>query len=65
MLPVIRTDRAEADLDDILNYLDALSPPAAERFAAKVDQRSAQLGHFPELGRLREELAPGLTEHSA
>jgi toxin ParE1/3/4 len=60
MSPVTRTERAASDLADILEYLDQHSPPAAERFAAAVDQRCAQLGRLPDIGRLREELAPGL-----
>jgi toxin ParE1/3/4 len=60
MLPITRTDRAEGDLADILDYLDQHSPPAAERFAAAVDRRCAQLGLLPEIGRAREELGPGL-----
>jgi len=60
MLPVLRTERAECDLADILDYLDQHSPPAAERFATAVDQRCAQLGQLPGIGRPREEIAPGL-----
>jgi toxin ParE1/3/4 len=60
MLPVTRTERAEGDLADILDYLDRHSPPAAERLADSIDRRFAQLGLLPEIGRAREELAPGL-----
>ena len=60
MLPVVRTEQAEADLEAILTYLEGRSPPAAERFAAAVDSRCRQLGQLPEIGRLREELAEGV-----
>jgi toxin ParE1/3/4 len=60
MLPVTRAERAEGDLADILDYLDQHSSPAAERFAAAIDRRCGQLALQPEIGRSREELAPGL-----
>jgi toxin ParE1/3/4 len=60
MLPIIRTAQAESDLEDILDYLDQRNPQAAERFAAAVDGRCAQLSHLPEIGRARQELGPGL-----
>jgi toxin ParE1/3/4 len=36
------------------------SPPAAERFAARVDRKCQALGRIPELGRARDEILPGL-----
>jgi toxin ParE1/3/4 len=60
MLPVVRTHQAEKDLAEILDYLDERSPRAAERLAAAIDDRCNLLGELPEMGRLREELAPGL-----
>jgi toxin ParE1/3/4 len=60
MLPVIRTQQAETDLAEILDYLDQRSPTAAERLATAIDERCVLLGQFPELGRVREELAAGL-----
>jgi toxin ParE1/3/4 len=60
MLPVVRTEQAEADLVEILDYLDQRSPAAAERLAAAIDERCGRLGGLPELGRVRDELAPGL-----
>jgi toxin ParE1/3/4 len=60
MLPVLRTDQAEADLSDILAYLEERSPSAAERLAAAIDERCALLGQFPEMGRARPELGPGI-----
>ena len=60
MLPLIRTEHAEADLAEIFDYLDEHSPQAAERLAAAIDERGALLSQFPQLGRSREELAAGL-----
>jgi toxin ParE1/3/4 len=60
MLPVVRTDQAETDLVEILDHVDRHSPPAAERLATAIDDRCNLLGQFPEIGRTREELAPGL-----
>lgn len=60
MLPVLRTDRAESDLEEILAYLDERSPAAADRLAAALEQRCQLLGQLPEMGRPRDELAPGL-----
>jgi toxin ParE1/3/4 len=60
MLPVVRTDQAETDLAEILDYLDKRSPQAAERLATAIDDRANLLGQFPEMGRKRDELAPGL-----
>ena len=60
MLPVIRTDQAEDDLADILDYLDQRNPSAAERLAALLDERCQLLGQLPEMGCARDELVPGL-----
>jgi toxin ParE1/3/4 len=60
MLPVLRAERAELDLAEILDYLDQHSPLAAEQLAAAVDQRCSQLGQLPGIGRAREEIAPNL-----
>jgi toxin ParE1/3/4 len=60
MLPVIRTEQAESDLQAILAYLDERSPAAAERLATTIDERCRLLGEFPQMGRPRDNLAPGL-----
>jgi toxin ParE1/3/4 len=60
MLPVVRTDKAEADLEAILDYLEGRSPAAAERLAKAIDERCRRLGQLPRMGRAREELQPGL-----
>jgi toxin ParE1/3/4 len=60
MLPVVRTDQAETDLAEIFDYLDEHNTQAAERLAEAIDERCRLLSQFPEMGRSREELAPGL-----
>jgi toxin ParE1/3/4 len=60
MLPVIRSELAERDLEAILDYLDERSPRAAERLTAQIEEKCRLLGQFPGMGRARDELAPGL-----
>lgn len=60
MLPVVRTDRAEADLEEILDYIEDRNPAAAERLAEAIDRRCESLGRSPGSGRMRDELAPGM-----
>jgi toxin ParE1/3/4 len=60
MLPVVRTDQAETDLAEILEYLEERSPQAAERLAKAIDDRCSLLSQLPLMGRTREELGPGL-----
>ncbi len=60
MLPVLRTQQAEDDLGAILSYLEERSPRAAERLAVLIDEKCALIGQFPQLGRARDDLAPGL-----
>jgi toxin ParE1/3/4 len=60
MLPVVRTDRAEQDLTEILEYLEEHSPTAAEQLAETIDERCAMLGQLPLMGRSRDDLALGL-----
>jgi toxin ParE1/3/4 len=60
MLSVVRTDQAETDLAEILDYLEERSPQAAERLATAIDDRCGLLSQLPLLGRTREELGSGL-----
>jgi toxin ParE1/3/4 len=60
MPSVLRTEQAETDLEEILEYLEERSPAAAERVAEAIDRRCALLEQCPEMGRLREELGPGI-----
>ncbi len=64
MARVIRAEMAEIDSEAILNYLDLHSPKVARRLAAAIDQKCRVYAEFPEMGRTREELAPGLRSFS-
>jgi plasmid stabilization system protein ParE len=55
MAEVRRSPRAEADLDEILEYLDRTNTAAAERYAAAFEQKAMALSRFPEMGRRRVE----------
>lgn len=57
---VDRTEQASADLEEILDDLDDYSPDAADRFAKSFAEKTEALARMPEMGRLRERLAPGL-----
>ena len=65
MARVERTEQAEADLEEILDYLDEHSPDAADRFAKIFKEKTEALAQMPEMGRAREELAPGLRSLNA
>ena len=60
MLSVVRTDQAEADLAEILDYLEERNPQAAEQLATDIDDRCTLLSQLPLMGRTRDELGPGL-----
>ena len=60
MAKALKTPRAQADLEAILDELESKSPPAAERFAVRVDRKCLALGRIRELGRARDEILPGL-----
>ena len=46
-----RTRKADADLAQIVAYIGADSPRAAERFSAKLDGKGDLLAEFPGIGR--------------
>jgi toxin ParE1/3/4 len=60
MLSVVRTDQAETDLAEILDYVEERNPQAAEQLATAIDDRCTLLSQLPLMGRAREELGPGL-----
>lgn len=47
---VIVAPSAEKDIDDILDYLVAESPPAARQFLDRIEHASVRLGEHPFLG---------------
>jgi toxin ParE1/3/4 len=60
MAEVLRTPRAEADLESLLAELDEINPAVAERYAAEFEAKLQALARFPESGRPRSEIALGL-----
>lgn len=60
MADVRRSPQAETDLDAILDYLEEKDPAVAERYADEFETKGQALARFPELGRLRPEIAPDL-----
>ncbi|GAC1474135.1 MAG: type II toxin-antitoxin system RelE/ParE family toxin [Isosphaeraceae bacterium] len=60
MAGVFRSDRAEADLVDILVYLRARDQNASDRFETEFEARCHVLAQFPLIGRSREDLARSL-----
>jgi toxin ParE1/3/4 len=57
----ILTDQAKADLEDIwVSIAEGRDERTAERVTARILSGCRTRARFPESGRLREELAPGL-----
>jgi len=58
-MPTIeRSPQAEADLEALLEALHRRDPAIAERYATAFHEKGRMLAQFPELGRLRTEIAP-------
>src|SRR5437667_10489344 len=60
MATVTWSGPAENDLENAIVYLRKHSRPAATRLVTAIDYHCTLLGQFPELGRTRDELAPGM-----
>jgi len=60
MAVVSRSAKAEGDLQAILQELEQANPSVADRYANEFSKKSHALAKFPELGRRRPEIAPGL-----
>ena len=54
------TEQAEADLDELWDYLAAKNPDAADRMVDAVLESSRMHVRFPGMGQSRDELRPGL-----
>jgi len=54
------TARAEADLEDIADYIARDSPPRALAFVRRLRDRCDALARYPYSGRARPELRPEL-----
>ena len=59
MRTVTRSDRARDDIDAALDYLEQFSPAASQRLAEAIE-RVCRVLHNSVIGRIREEIAPGL-----
>jgi toxin ParE1/3/4 len=60
MAELTLTTRALHDLEQIFESLEEQSPEGAMSFAKNLDALQDRLTTFPELGRARDELAPGI-----
>jgi toxin ParE1/3/4 len=60
MAVVTRTDQAEDDLIQILDALGQRSMPAAQRLKQEIDRKCGNYAHNPQMGILRDDLAPNL-----
>jgi toxin ParE1/3/4 len=59
-LPVRRTNRAEADLDDIWLHIATENIAAADRMIERIETAEDRLGEFPQIGQARPEIGPDL-----
>jgi toxin ParE1/3/4 len=53
-------DSARGDLDEIWFYIAGDNPDSADKLIRSIASRFPMLASMPEIGRLREELAPRL-----
>ncbi len=60
MATVLRTDRAEADLINILDDLARQSLTAGQRLVRLIDQKCQRYAAMPDIGILRDDIAPDL-----
>jgi toxin ParE1/3/4 len=54
------TDEAQADLDEAWDFLAKTNPKAADRLIDRFVKAARVHAEYPEAGRSREDLAPGL-----
>jgi toxin ParE1/3/4 len=60
MPQVQRTTQANEDLVEIWGYIARDSFRAADRLLETIEEKCQLLAEFPQMGRQRDELAPGL-----
>jgi toxin ParE1/3/4 len=60
MAEINHSPQSEADLEAILEFLHQNQPAVAERYATAFYEKGQALARFPEMGRLRPEIAPNL-----
>ena len=56
----LRTSQAHLDLVKVATDVGQVNATAADRLLDELEERCRLLAQFPEMGRQREELAPGL-----
>ena len=59
-LPVLRTNKAETDLDEIWLWIAEDNIKAAEDTIERIEAAENRLGQFPELGQARPDLSEGV-----
>jgi toxin ParE1/3/4 len=59
-LPVRRTNRAEADLDEIWLWIAGDNVDAAEQTVERIAAAERRLSDFPEIGQARPDIAEGI-----
>ena len=52
--------QAKADITAVTEYLDAHSATASDRLTDEIDERCALLAAQPRIGRVRDDIRPGL-----
>jgi toxin ParE1/3/4 len=57
---ILRTERAEADLIEILVFLRSRNPKMADRFESDFEKKCQLLSEFPLMGRDRSDLSQRL-----
>jgi toxin ParE1/3/4 len=59
------TPEASRDLEGIGDYIAEDNPAVAVRVVDAIEEKCRALAQMPEMGRVREELAPGLCNFTA
>jgi len=60
MLKIHKSPEAENDLDEIWWYIAQDNPDCADKLLDEIEEASQKLARFPNMGRSRDELHPGL-----
>lgn len=59
MKDFILSPQAKRDVEEILDYISRDNPASAERVLSDLEQAIYRLADNPQMGHLREDLAPG------
>lgn len=60
MLKILKSPQAENDLDEIWWYIAQDNPDNADKLLDEIEETSRKLAQFPDMGRNRDDLYPGL-----